>query len=66
VKATLEFNLPEDNEHFKLANNALAMSIVLEDFDNWLRNKAKYEEQETVTIAEAREILRHMMAEYDL
>ena len=42
MKATLEFNLPEDNTEYKLVNNAGKMYSVLWDMDQWLRSNTKY------------------------
>lgn len=42
MKAILEFDLPEDNIEFELANNARKYSIVLWELDQWLRSKIKY------------------------
>ena len=42
MKATLEFNLPEDNYDYKLANNAQSMHTILWEMSQWLRSKVKY------------------------
>jgi hypothetical protein len=42
MKATLKFNLPEEQEEFELASNAVKYSIVLSDIDNHLRSKIKH------------------------
>lgn len=42
MKATLEFNLPDDDQEFILANNALNFWRVLYDLDQELRTKTKY------------------------
>ena len=42
MKATLEFNLPDDQDDFKLATNALNWYIVCWDLDQELRAKTKY------------------------
>jgi hypothetical protein len=42
MKAILEFNLPEDNTEYELANNANKMYSVLWDMDQWLRSNTKY------------------------
>ncbi len=66
MKGVLEFNLPEDEEDFYYAQNGILYSIVLEDLDNWLRNKVKYEDQETISIEEVREHLTKLLKERDL
>ena len=42
MKAILEFNLPEDNVEYELANNAYKMHLALCEMDNWLRAQYKY------------------------
>jgi len=42
MKATLEFNLPEDQTDFDLCNDALNMSCALDDIRNYLRSQYKY------------------------
>jgi hypothetical protein len=59
--AILKFKLPEEREEFELAQNGVGYSIVLEELDNWLRTKTKYENQETVTVNEVRTKLRELL-----
>tara|TARA_B110000285_G_scaffold195782_1_gene226302 strand:- start:11 stop:238 length:228 start_codon:yes stop_codon:yes gene_type:complete len=42
MKAKLEFNLPEDNDEFKLATQGNAMYSVLWEMDQWLRGNTKH------------------------
>jgi len=42
MKATLEFNLPEDREEHLMAVNALELYLSLWDIDQYLRKKMKY------------------------
>jgi len=42
MKAILEYNLPEDEQDFKLANNASNWWHVCWEMDQWLRTKYKY------------------------
>ena len=42
MKAILEFNLPEDNQEFKLATKALDLWHVCWEMDQWLRAQYKY------------------------
>jgi hypothetical protein len=44
MKATLVFDLPEEEEDFNLAVKAIHYKIVLDDVDNHLRGKLKYSE----------------------
>jgi hypothetical protein len=41
-KAILEFNLPDEQMDFELANNATKYYVVLSNIDTFLRNKIKY------------------------
>lgn len=42
MKATLEFNLPEDQQEFNLATNGMNLWNVLWDMDQYLRSHTKY------------------------
>ena len=42
MKAILEFNLPEDNQEFKLATKASDWWNVCWEMDKWLRQQYKY------------------------
>ena len=42
MKATLEFNLPEDHIDFELAVNGAKAQSTLWEFDQWLRAQYKY------------------------
>jgi len=42
MKATLEFNLPEDKEDFDFATNGINYYSALVEFDQWLRSEYKY------------------------
>ena len=42
MKAILEFELPEDNSDFTLANNGFKYWSILSDIDNHLRGVLKY------------------------
>ena len=46
MKATLEFNLPEDKEDFNYASNGLNYYLALVEFDQWLRSEYKYNGKE--------------------
>ena len=45
LKATLEFNLPEDQEEYLLYNSASTLYSILLDFDNYLRAEIKYNDK---------------------
>lgn len=44
MKAILEFNLPEENEDHDLALNGYKYKIIVDEIDNYLRSKLKYED----------------------
>jgi hypothetical protein len=44
MRGILEFNLPEEEPEFKLAQNGVFYSIILNDLSNHLRAKLKYEQ----------------------
>jgi hypothetical protein len=72
MKATLEFNLPEDQAEFELAVNGSKMYSVLWDMDQWLRAQYKYmpdteySADKYETYEKCREHLRELMFENGL
>lgn len=44
MKATIEFNLPEDQNNYKWATNGYNYFSVLYNFREYLQNKLKYED----------------------
>jgi sulfur carrier protein ThiS len=44
MKATIEFNLPEDDNQYKWATNGYNYFAVLYNFKAYLRNKLKHED----------------------
>ena len=69
MKATLTFNLPEDNQEFKLATKASDWWHVCWEMDQWLRKKYKYMSDEEYNsdkydaYVEAREKLFQFMSD---
>ena len=69
MKATLEFNLPEDHIEFEMAVNGSKMHSVLWEMDQWLRQQYKYmpdseySEDKYNTFEKCREHLRELMME---
>jgi hypothetical protein len=47
MKATLEFNLPDDQTEFNFANSGSRYYCALWEMDQWLRSKIKYGENLT-------------------
>lgn len=71
MKAILEFNLPEEQSEFDLANNASKYYSVLWDLDQYLRNFVKYPSDRedpilTDTMAKVRDELWKLMNEHNL
>ena len=61
MKATLEFNLPEDQDDFNYANNGFKYYMALVEMDEWLRSEYKYNGKEEMY--EVREKLREIIFE---
>ena len=72
MKATLEFNLPEDQQDFDLAVNGAKAQVALWEMDQWLRAQYKYMPDEEYskdkyeTFEKCREQLREIMFEHGL
>ena len=71
MKAKLEFNLPEDNDEFKLATQGNAMYSVLWEIDQWLRSNTKYAPDTTSSdtykaYETCRDKLREIMSESNI
>lgn len=65
-KATLTFDLPEEQDDFAMATHATDMWIVLSDLDNELRSHLKYDshpEWHGDTVEEIRKLLWDMRQE---
>lgn len=63
MKAILEFNLPEEQDDFEVASKAYRYKISLEDFDNYLRARLKYEDISDEKIYECIENIRNKLHE---
>jgi len=61
MKATLEYNLPEDREDFDFATNGFNYYMALVEMDQWLRSEYKYNGKEEMY--EVREKLREIILE---
>ena len=72
MKATLEFNLPEDQQDFDLAVNGAKAQVALWEMDQWLRAQYKYmsddeySEDKYETFEKCRDQLREIMFENGL
>ncbi len=58
MKATLQFDLPEEEDLFRDANNATKVRNALEDFASELRDLEKYQDEDDIGI----EIVRRRIA----
>ena len=69
MKATLEFNLPEDHIEFEMAVNGSKIHSVIWEMDQWLRAQYKYMSDDEYskdkyeTFEKCREQLREIMFE---
>ena len=61
MKATLEYNLPEDRDDFNYANNGFNYYMALVEMDQWLRSEYKYNGKEDMY--EVREKLNEIILE---
>ena len=71
MKATLEFNLPNDQQEYDLANNGLNFWNVLWELDQELRTKTKYAADDLPqdkydAYQEIRDFLRELMTENNI
>jgi len=57
MKATLEFNLPEDSEEFELQTNAAKYYLALSDIKDLFRGRAKYQETNVEVHEEVYELI---------
>lgn len=61
MKATLEFNLPDDKEDFDYATNGFNYYMALVEMDQWLRSEYKYNGKEDMY--EVREKLNEIISD---
>lgn len=62
MKATLEFNLPEEQEDFKTAAKAGETMSIVEDVLNYIRSRLKYANLPETSTEELREIRSRLSA----
>jgi hypothetical protein len=68
MKATLEFNLPDDEHEFLMATTGNNMFTVLHEMNQWLRTNTKYapdsmSEDTYEAFIKCREHLRQLMSD---
>lgn len=69
MKATLTFNLPEEEHEYMNAVQGAKMRSILWDVDQWLRSKLKYEELsdgQYDAFKETRDHLRELLIEENI
>ena len=66
MKATLEFNLPKDQEEFNVAVKAMDWALLAWDIDQFIRNKIKYEQDRDGVLQLVRNELNFQMEEKGL
>lgn len=63
--AVLKFKLPEENEEFKLANNALNYYCQLTDIEEMIRSELKYNDNLSEETSKALEKIRTLINIYE-
>ncbi len=63
MKATLVFSLPEEQEEYDLAMSGHVYKRAIDEFDEKLRQLWKYQNQESISIPEARKMLHEIVEE---
>lgn len=63
-KATLTFNLPEERHEYKTATKAGDLSLIIYEFTNDLRMKAKHEEKPPADWQEVKDLWWSYLADY--
>ena len=66
MKATLEFNLPEEEEQFDVATKAMDWALLAWDIDQFMRNKIKYDQDRDGILQLVRDRLNFNMEEKGL
>ena len=61
MKATLQFNLPEEKEEFDMTNKAVDYYSQLHEIDNYLRSLLKHGDPEAQSTRQLAENIRNMI-----
>jgi len=64
MKATLEFNLPEEREEFEMTNKAVDYYSQLHEIDEYLRSLLKHGDPEAQSSRTLAERIRNMIEIY--
>jgi len=54
MKGVLEFTLPEEQDEFRLAQDAWKYSIIIDEMFNWLRSLEKHQNIKKLTVEQVR------------
>jgi hypothetical protein len=65
-KRVLIFDIPDEQEEYDTHVHGIDYYCVLWDFDQWLRAKIKYEDQEQISVQEVRDKLYEFLNEKDV
>ena len=66
MKAILEFELPEDKENFDASAKGMDWALLVQDIDQFIRNKIKYEQDRDGVLQLVRNELNFQMEEKGL
>ena len=66
MKATLEYNLPEEQHDLNNALHCHDWQMVLWDLDQILRAKTKYEDNHTIEVDVVRELIHQLMVDRNI
>jgi len=66
MKAILEFDLPEDEELFQVADRGMDWALLVWHIDQFIRNKIKYEQDREGVLGLVRKELNFQMEEKGL
>jgi len=59
-KATLEFNIPEENWEHECSIKGVSLALAFSELDQWLRDEQKYQNKIVINIADVRDKLREI------
>ena len=64
MKAILEFDLPEDKSNHEVAVHSMGFTLVLWNYDKWLKNARCRNLEDDVDIITARDKLHELMEDH--
>jgi hypothetical protein len=66
MKASLHFNLPDEESEFTHATNGLKYHTFIFEFDNKLRSMQKYQDVQSIAMDELRTMFYEMLNDYGI